>query len=1343
VASVLEQEAQRRPAASDFFASTINEDTNAQRERIKAFNAPVEVNDIKAWALIDTGADTSALSLQFCEKQGWLHMIEPLKPGEDDRLGTFHKSLTIERIGTISATLVFGNKNFRAHSFEVVQANEDMIVGMDLFEELGLSLGGLPIHFPSDRNGIKAFEEAAQAEDQLREPVKPWGLEDRIEPEQHDWLMAQLSDLLAENAHLDPTKPACPTIPEAVMRLPMQASASYRHQYPLPNAAQQAVRKQVHAWIDDGVVEQGKARSNFNSALLAVGKKNLAGVKTDWRICVDFRHINALLTETFNHARDRMPHLHEALAATKGFTMATSLDLRAAFNQFEVAEEDREKTTFTFERQRYQFARWPFGLNPASLRLQKAMEIVLEGLEAFVVIWIDDILIYTKDGVEDHAEKVKRVLERLNEHGLIIKPEKCHFGYKRVLMLGHFLSGESRAIDPLKVSSVVNWPTPATGKHVQKLLGFTNFIRDYIPLYARMTQALEPLKRMKHFKLEEQPGALAAFENLKKAVTSAPVLQPPLPDKQFQVACDASQQGLGAILYQQEDSGERRYIAFAAGSLKGAQKNYGATKRELLAVVFALRAFHNHIYGRKFTLFTDHSALTALFTVKKLSYVLQDWLDTLLQYSFDVVHRPGVQMVLPDTLSRLLCETHSSSNNVADEQDFSKTQQQHSQKRAPPGKRSRIAQRQTRSKTNAAAAAARQQAAEQEEGQLEAAAAEAARTKALAAAKAHAQPAAAAPIRLEPRVDLSQLPQRQLSKPIRIDELSAYPNRELAKFISERHMKVLPPEDQRAELLTRNHATLHRGAEALFRQVWRDGFFWPSLRKDCRERVAFCRSCIAYNISREGFHPMQSPQADAPFDHIAVDSLGPLTETTQGNVYVLILVDVRSRFLVTRPLPDLSMATMARTLYEIFTTFGPPKILQSDNGTEYVNRLVEELCQQANVDKRAVAPFNPRANGLAEAFVKIVKQAMKKTLGGDILDWDRALPGLTYAINTHDGQRSKTAPFTMFFGRRANAWADYTLAEVLGPDIEKLEQELNALPDYENVVAIQDLKRQQELVAAAALNEVNEATKARQQQALALTEAKRKTVARSYPKGATVFIINQDVVSKLDPLFVGPYTVEGLAGKSRAYRLRDPEGELLDRPVPISQLKWVSDKEVALLDNDGRPVEAMQERGILNRILDMKKDAKGQNLFLVEWKHSSERNQWLPASAFDDPSFLLDWFRRQKPGTKKRKTRADALEERKAKKARSVQQREGVRRTDLSGRKLSIPAVWFGTPWAKETYGEKFRDVSFPAVVLKKANTKDKWLFVVPKGNLPLDQLETFAITSNAVLHYETKSAEA
>jgi transposase InsO family protein len=583
-----------------------------------------------------------------------------------------------------------------------------------------------------------------------------------------------------------------------------------------------------------------------------------------------------------------------------------------------------------------------------------------------------------------------------------------------------------------------------------------------------------------------------------------------------------------------------------------------------------------------------------------------------------------------------------------------------------------------------------------------------------------------------------QLPQRQLNAPIRIDELCAYPNRELAKFISERHLKSMLPEAKRPELLTRLHSELHRGADSLFKQVWREGFFWPSLRRECQQRVAHCRSCIAYNVAREGFHPMQSLQADAPFDHIAVDSLGPLTLTSRGNIYILVLVDVRSRFLVTRPLPDLSMATMARALYEIFTVFGPPKIMQSDNGSEYINRLVEELCQQAGVDKRRVAPFNPRANGLAEAFVKIVKTALKKTLGGDIADWDEALPGITFAINKHEGQSSKTAPFTMFFGRKANAWADYALAQIMGPDIAQLETELDKLPDYDNAMAVQQRKQQRSIIEAAALDKVSDATRARQQHANSIADAKRKSIARVYPKGAVVFVINQDISSKLDPLFVGPFSIDSRVGKSHAYKLLDQDGEPLERAVPISQLKWVSDKDVALLDNDGKPVEAMQERGVVSRILEVKRDNKGQNLFLVEWKHSSERNQWLPASAFDDPSFLLDWFRKNKPGKARRKTRADEREERKAERARvqASKQLADVQRSDFAGRKINVPANWFGTEWAKQTYGDKHREVYFSGVVLKRSPKKGKWLFVVPKGNTPLDQLESFGITANAILHY-------
>jgi hypothetical protein len=577
------------------------------------------VNNAKLFAFIDSGADTSALSMKACRAMNIDQFIQEPKPNETQHLDTFDQTTAIKRIGTVDAVLAFGETSLRTWKFEVCDCEDDMIIGTDLFQQLGLYIGGLPFSWPGDKRGVHAFNQAAEAEEELRKRPAPWGLEDRINPTELATLNKLIADELSNNDKLDPTTPACSTFEEANMALPLNVTASYRHQYTVPAAAEQAVHNQVMDWLDKGVTERGAASSNFNSPLLAVGKKDLAGNKTKWRVCIDFRHINKHITETFSHARERMPHLHEALAATQGFTHASSLDLEASYHQFGVNPEDRDKTTFTYKKKKYRFARWPFGLNPASPRFQKVMEMVLEGLEHAVVIWMDDILVFSDGTVEQHAELVNQVLKRLNKHNLKVNRQKCHFGFRRVLMLGHMLSGTTRELDPLKIATAAKWADLTTGKSVQRFLGFTNFLRDYIPLYSKITAHLEPLKKRKRFNLSTLPLAKEAFETIKKALGSAPVLSHPDRNLPLIVATDASREGVGAVLYQEQANGKRKYIAFASTSLKGAQKNYGATKRELLGIVFALRAFHNHVFGRHFVLFTDHQALTALFTVNQTS----------------------------------------------------------------------------------------------------------------------------------------------------------------------------------------------------------------------------------------------------------------------------------------------------------------------------------------------------------------------------------------------------------------------------------------------------------------------------------------------------------------------------------------------------------------------------------------------------------------------------------------------------------------------------------------------------------------------------------------------------
>jgi transposase InsO family protein len=511
----------------------------------------------------------------------------------------------------------------------------------------------------------------------------------------------------------------------------------------------------------------------------------------------------------------------------------------------------------------------------------------------------------------------------------------------------------------------------------------------------------------------------------------------------------------------------------------------------------------------------------------------------------------------------------------------------------------------------------------------------------------------------------------------------------------------------------------------------------------CQAVVASCRSCLAYNIGRQGFHPIKSLQAPAVFGHIAVDTLGPLTRTPDGAAYVLIIVDVKTRYLITKPLPDHSMDTVARALFEVFSIFGPPAIMQSDNGTEYVNQLVEQLCNQAGVDPRKVAPFNPRAYGLAESYVKLVKTMLKKVLQGDWIDWDRALPPITSAINTREGKLSKTAPFTLFFARTMSPWADYQLGTLLGQERNKdLQEQLERLPDYKDVMEIQNIKNQSAAIRATVDPEIAHSVSKRQQALNELLDKRRKLVCRTLPPGATVFIANEHIVSKVDPLWVGPYTVVRRT-QHKTYRLRDPDNEMLDKPIPISKIKWVSDTDITLFDNDGRPINKAEPRGVLKAILDTKKNEKGATMYLVNWKNPAEPSEWLEAAAFDDPAFLSDYWRKTRkatgPGKVTTKRKAAAAPE--AKQPPAKRAKQAAAQEDLTGIELMVPAHWFGDDYAKETYKRKWKTAKEHAIVKDrvanwaKAKAKNKWRIWQPDRNKNV----TYDMQASAIEAYKKR----
>jgi hypothetical protein len=250
--------------------------------------------------------------------------------------------------------------------------------------------------------------------------------------------------------------------------------------------------------------------------MIAVCTRDEHGEIKKVRVCLDFRHINELIVKDADRQKI-IPRIGDILKRIEGFSHASAIDLKAAYNQLPVRSKDRELTAFSYERQRYQFRRWPFGLHLATGQFQTLMEKVMEGLD-YVAVYIDDVLIFSDGTIEDHARKCAEVVRRLNKAGLKLNPDKCHWGYRRVLLLGHFVGRGEKQIDPRKVTEALALPIPTTGKQIQATLGFTNFVRRYIPNYAAITQPLDQLRNVKKFKLNEHERE--SFDTLIKAVAN-------------------------------------------------------------------------------------------------------------------------------------------------------------------------------------------------------------------------------------------------------------------------------------------------------------------------------------------------------------------------------------------------------------------------------------------------------------------------------------------------------------------------------------------------------------------------------------------------------------------------------------------------------------------------------------------------------------------------------------------------------------------------------------------------------------------------------------------------------
>ena len=393
--------------------------------------------------------------------------------------------------------------------------------------------------------------------------------------------------------------------------------------------------------------------SPFGAPVLFVHKKD-----GTLRLCVDYRALNKSTIKN----RYPLPRIDELIDRLVGAQYFTKIDLYSGYHQIRIKPEDVHKTAFRTRYGHYEFLVLPFGLTNAPATFMTLMnDIFREQLDQFVVIYLDDILVYSKTKNE-HSQHVKEVLGILRKHRLYAKITKCEFFQKRIEYLGHYISAEGVAVDDRKVKAIKDWPAPTTVSETRSFLGLANYYRKFVPNFSLVAAPLTALlQKEKTFTWTDKENE--AFKTLKEKLTTAPVLLIPDSSQPFVVTTDASDVAIGAVLTQNQGQGEQP-VAYESRKLTAAELNYPVHEKELLAIVYSIKLWRHYLEGRKFTVITDHAALEFIKTQTNLSRRQARWLEVLQAADFDVKYRPGKTNIVADALSRRTYLANISTVNV-------------------------------------------------------------------------------------------------------------------------------------------------------------------------------------------------------------------------------------------------------------------------------------------------------------------------------------------------------------------------------------------------------------------------------------------------------------------------------------------------------------------------------------------------------------------------------------------------------------------------------------------------------------------------------------------------------
>jgi len=731
----------------------------------------------------------------------------------------------------------------------------------------------------------------------------------------------------------------------------------HRRQFRIPLEHRQIIYDWVDELLKKGAIEV--SRSGFNAPIFLVPKPHGHGL----RAVLDFRAINdASYADryTIREVRDCVDEI--GLAQSDVFS---TIDLTSGFWQQSLAESSRQYTAFTVPGRgtRYQWTVTPMGLQGSPASFARLIDYVMRGLEG-ILTYIDDILVHAR-GHEEQLRRLESAFLRLRKYNLKLNVSKSTFGATEVTYLGYSLSGEGVKPGEEKLDAVRKFVMPDSLKKIREFVGLANYFRFLIPDFSKYATRLTKLTKSESgYKEGPLPvESQEAFTYLKEALCASPLVAHPKPGLCYRLTTDASAGddkhpgGFGAVLSQVWEDDTEHVVSYASRSLKPNECNYSAYLLELAAAAWAIDHFSVYLKGRHFELFTDHKPLEALSKVHQKT--LNRLQEQMLEYDFKVNYKKGLDNAAADALSR-----NAIISALSDESGDLKEAQQSD------------------------------------------------------------------PFCQDVRrfLKTGELPDHTLGYKSKVEKTAkdcfidaGLIWMELRRPGRQPRRVLLAPKCLRHMIMDAAHSSWAGGHSGKQRTVDRIelSYYWPGITYDVDTFLSTCVRCQEMAGRKPAPSPLQSlPICEEPNFRVHMDLFGPLkTRSAAGNKYIMVITDAFSKYTELVAIPDKTADSVAKAFFEAWICrHGVPVHIVSDRGTEFLNKVMSDLCGWLGIDHNATSSYHPQSNSQAETYNRTMIRYLSALLdNANTLDWEEMLPAMMMAYNCHVQRATQESPFFLTF----------------------------------------------------------------------------------------------------------------------------------------------------------------------------------------------------------------------------------------------------------------------------------------------------------------------------------------